>query len=91
MAEDRKLYYRRKRRMMILRNIFMTFLCATGIAIIMSMQGCAAVAGAGIAMSRDPIEAQAQRDACESGISEQEEHYHKTQTSVKHISKVVCK
>lgn len=85
----RKRYYRRKRRMIVIRNTIMLFCLAVAISIMMS--GCAAIAGASIAMSKDPIDVQAQRDACDNGISEMDEHYHKTQTGVKHTAKTVCK
>lgn len=75
--------------MIVMRNCFLVFLLAVMIGIMMS--GCTAIAAASIAASRDPVDAQEQRDACDSGVSEVEESYHKTTSSVKHSSKVVCK
>lgn len=84
----RKQYYRRKRIMNIIRNVFIIFVLACAVTV---MQGCTPIAMMKIAASDDPIDTQEQKDACESGISEMEEHYHKTPKLVKHSSKVVCK
>lgn len=89
LADYRKSYYRRKRIMNTIRNIFIIFILAIAITVLQS--GCALATMAAVAMSRDPIDTDGQREACEGQVSEQEEHYSKSRSKVEHTSKVVCK
>jgi hypothetical protein len=85
-------YHYRKRMsvMMILRNVFCTFVVAVAIVVLMSIQGCSLLAASTIATSSDPIEVQQNKDDC-GEVASTEESYEKTTTRVKHYAKVTCK
>lgn len=62
--------------------------------LILSTQGCSLMAASTIAMSRDPINTEENKQSCEDtggSVAEIEEDYEKTPTRVKHHSNVKCK